>query len=150
MHTYRTTQVEEKAEAAGVVVIHCSDPRYQPHFQDFVRNGLGIAHYALIAVPGGAHFLTLMDYLPKFSWAGWRWVKFLVDLTKPRRIILIGHDDCRWYLDFRFGQDPARLREKVTEDMRRVRAALGERFATASIELYFARLDGPSATFEPL
>lgn len=150
MPAYRTARLEEGKEAAGVAVIHCSDPRYQPHFQDFVRNGLGIAHYALIAVPGGAHFLTLVDYLPKFSWAGWRWVKFLMDVARPDRIILIGHNDCRWYSDFRFAPDPARLREKVIDDLHRVRAALRERFPAARIELYFARLEGPSATVEPL
>ncbi len=36
----------------GVLVIHCSDPRYQIAFQDFLRNKLGLDHYALIAVPG--------------------------------------------------------------------------------------------------
>jgi hypothetical protein len=147
--SHRTAPLETKAESAGVVAIHCSDPRYQPHFQDFLRKNLGIPNYALIAVPGGAQFLTLVDYLPKFSWVGWRWVKFVVDLTKPRRIILIGHDDCRWYLDFRFGHDPARLREKVTADLKRARAGISERFRSASIELYWARLEADgSASFE--
>jgi hypothetical protein len=151
MTSYRTTALESKPEAAGTVVIHCSDPRYQPHFQDFVRKGLGVANYALIAVPGGAQFLTLVDYLPKFSWVGWRWVKFVVDLTQPQRIVLIGHDDCRWYLDFRFGQNPARLREKIEDDMRRARSAINERFGgTATVELYWARLEGSRATFDPV
>ena len=149
--SHRTAPVEAKAESAGVVVIHCSDPRYQPHFQDFLRKNLDITNYGLIAVPGGAQLLTLMDYLPKFSWAGWRWVKFMVDLTKPRRIILIGHDDCRWYLDLRFGHDPARLREKVTADLQRARAGIRERFGGASVDLYWARLEADgSASFEPI
>lgn len=149
--SYRSARIEAKPESAGVVVIHCSDPRYQPHFQDFLRKNLGITNYGLIAVPGGAQFLTLVDYLPKFSWVGWRWVKFIVDLTKPRRIILIGHDDCRWYLDLRFGHDPARLRERITSDMQRARAAITERFAGAAVELYWARLEADgSASFEPV
>lgn len=147
---YRTAPLESKPEAAGVVVIHCSDPRYLPHFQDFLRNGLGIANYALIAVPGGAHFLTLVDYLPKFSWAGWRWMKFVVDLTQPRRIILIGHDDCRWYVGFHLGHDPARLREKIVDDMRRARSGISERFGGAAVELYWARLEDSRAAFEPI
>jgi hypothetical protein len=150
MSTYRTAPFEGKREG-GVVVIHCSDPRFQPHFQDFLGRGLGLESYGLIAVPGGAQFLTLVDYLPKFAWAGWRWVKFMVDLAKPERIILIAHDDCRWYLDLRFGRpDPARLRERLAQDLQRVRAALAERFGDRRIELYFARLEDGSATFEPL
>ena len=150
MSVYRTAPVETELESAGVVVIHCSDPRYQPHFQDFLRNALRLAHYPLIAVPGGAHFLTLAEYLPKFSWVGWRWLKFVVDLTKPRRIILMGHDDCRWYLDSRFTHDPARVREKVIDDMRRVRGAISERFPQAAVELYYARMEEDRAAFETL
>ncbi len=37
----------------GVLVIHCSDGRFQPHFQDFLRRDLGVEHYTLVAVPGG-------------------------------------------------------------------------------------------------
>src|ERR1700676_1988249 len=84
------------------LVIHCSDPRYQPHFQEFLQTGLGLAHYALIAVPGGPHCLTLSDYLPKFAWAGWRWVKVMERVAQPERIILIAHDDCRWYVTMGF------------------------------------------------
>lgn len=126
--------------AAAPLVIHCSDPRFQPHFQDFLRAELGIEHYALIAVPGGAQFLTLVDYLPKFSWAGWRWVKFIQGLNEPTRVILIAHEDCRWYLDMRFGaasQDP---RAKQVRDLQKARAGLAERFGSIAIELYYARL----------
>lgn len=151
MTTYRTAPVEGKSESTGVVVIHCADPRYQPHFQDFVRNKLGIPNYALIAVPGGVHFLTPLDQLPEFSATGWRWMKFIVGLTKPRRIILIGHDDCRWYLDSRFVNDASGLRDKVVGDLRRVRDAVRERFPGPTVDLYFARLNpDASATFETI
>jgi hypothetical protein len=128
--------------------VHCSDPRYQPHFQSFLREGLGLDHYALVAVPGGVHFLTLVDFLPKFSWVGRRWVKFVIDLTSPQRIVLLGHDDCRWYLDGRFHADPARLRARQERDLRAVRADILDRFGPRSVDLYFARLDGDGAVFE--
>ena len=144
-----TPPIESKGDA-GVLVIHCSDPRYQTHFQDFLRNALRLDRYALIAVPGGAQFLTLVDYLPKFSWAGWRWVKFLVDLLRPERVILIAHDDCRWYLNMRFVDSPERLRERLAADLRRVRSSFTERFGGARVELYFARLDDSGCIFEPL
>lgn len=146
---FRTAEIRIRSESAPVV-IHCSDPRYQPHFQDFLRTGLKLDHYALVAVPGGAHFLTLVDYLPKFSWVGWRWVKFVHDVAQAERVILIGHDECRWYLDMRFSLDPARIRERVIEDLRRVRSALIERFPHLRAELYFARLEGDTAAIESL
>jgi len=134
----------------GTVVIHCSDPRFQPHFQDFLRGELGLRHYGLIAVPGGAQFLTLVDYLPKFAWAGWRWVKFMVDLSSPERVILIAHEDCRWYLDMRFGAAPRDLREKQVRDLQHVRAGLSERFTNTKVELFYARFENGRVVFDRL
>ena len=146
---YRTALPAAKSEA-GILVVHCSDPRYQPHFQDFLHNGLGLERYALIAVPGGPQFLTLSEYLPKFSWVGWRWVKFMMGLTQPERVILIAHDDCRWYLDLRFWSQVATLRERQLNDLRQVQRELADRFAGAKIELYYARLEDGKAAFERL
>jgi hypothetical protein len=132
-----------------VVVIHCSDPRYQPHFQDFLRTRLGLTSYALVAIPGGPQTLTLVEYLPKFAWSGWRWMKFLVNLTRPRRIILVAHDDCRWYLDNRFAEGP-KARARQIDDLRRVRSTFVERFGSPRFDLFYARLDGTSAVFESI
>ena len=131
------------------LVIHCSDPRYQPHFQEFLEKGLGLAHYALIAVPGGPQCLTLFEYLPKFGWAGWRWVKVMEEVARPERIILIAHDDCRWYLTMGFVRDAERLRERQIADLKAAQAKLTERFSTA-VDLYHARLEGEQAVFEKL
>ena len=138
------------ADLPGVVVIHCSDGRFQPWFQDFLRRDLGVEHYSLIAVPGGAQFLTLVEYLPKFAWAGWRWMKFLADLAAPARVILIAHEDCRWYLDTRFGIPPRDPRGKQVQDLQSARAALVERFGKLPVELYYARLSDGSVVFERL
>lgn len=133
---------------SDVVVVHCSDARYQPHFQEFLRQELGLERYALVAVPGGPQFLTLAEYLPKFAWAGWRWMKFLVDLSRPHRIVLIGHDDCRWYLDSRFFHARGAVGERQHADLRQLRAVFAERFPAVAVQCYFARLDGPKAVFE--
>ena len=144
---FRTGPVHPSPES-DVIVVHCSDPRYQPHFQEFLRQGLGVGRYALVAVPGGPQFLTLADYLPKFSWVGWRWMKFLVDLSRPRRVILISHDDCRWYLDARFLHARESMGERQRADLRHARAAFAERFPAVGVEAYFAKLDGEEAVFE--
>lgn len=144
---YRTSPHGAGGESKPLV-IHCSDPRYQPHFQEFLDRGLNLAHYGLIAIPGGPQAMTLVEFLPKFSWAGWRWLKFMNDVARPQRIVLIAHDDCRWYLDMRFTHDPARLREKQIGDLKAVRGALLERFSGVPVDLYYARLDGDHAVFE--
>jgi hypothetical protein len=146
---YRSEVTEASTDQPAVFVVHCSDPRYQPHFQVFIREGLGIQRYGLVAIPGGVQTLTLMDYLPKFAWSGWRWVKFMVNLTRPDRVVLISHDDCRWYLENRFA-DSLTAREKQIGDLRRVRAQFVERFGPVRVELYFATLSGTHAGFEAL
>lgn len=131
------------------LVIHCSDPRYQPHFQEFLETGLGLPHYALVAVPGGPQCLTLSDYLPKFGWAGWRWVKVMQKVAQPERIILIAHDDCRWYSSMGFASGAESLRERQIADLKTARKALVERFST-TVDLYYARLEADHAVFEKL
>jgi hypothetical protein len=147
---YRTRPVGAAHEfGAGALVVHCSDPRYLPHFQDFLRNGLGLEHYALVAVPGGVHALTLTEYLPKFAWVGWRWVSFLEKLIEPARVVLIGHDDCRWYRDARFLHHHGGGDDAQHADLGRVRTELQARYPGATVETWYARLDGLQATFAP-
>ncbi len=143
---YRTHAITgAKPEA---IVLHCSDPRYQAHFHEFLSEHLGIQSYGLIATPGGAQLLRTVDLLPKFSWAGWRWTKFVMNIAGPARFILIGHDDCRWYSAGPFWHRGGNIRELVVDDMRKVRQEITERFPGVNVELYFARLDGQNAEFE--
>jgi hypothetical protein len=144
---YRTAPLDAPAELAALAV-HCSDPRYQPHFQEFLSKGLGLQRYGLIAVPGGPQPLTLLDYLPKFSWTGWRWVTFMMDLSQPSRVILINHHDCRWYHDARFGHDPAQIEKRQIRDLQQVRREMLDRFGARRVELYYARLDSNRVAFE--
>jgi hypothetical protein len=122
----------------GVLVIHCSDPRFQDAFHNFIRNDLGLERYALIAVPGGPQLLTALEYLPKFAWAGWRWLKFLDKLGNTERVVLIAHEDCRWYQEMGLALSlPAEQKQDL--DLRAAAAALKERFRTTRVDLYFAR-----------
>lgn len=143
---YRTSPHGVQPEA-GVIVVHCSDPRYQWHFHEFLRNGLGVREYGLIAVPGGPQLLARLEFLPKFSWAGWRWLKFLVDLTKPERVIVINHDDCRWYSSLLRAADPDIVRSRQLADLREIQREFSERFG-GQIEAYYARIEDGAAAFE--
>jgi hypothetical protein len=143
---YRTrgSMTEGDTEA---LVVHCSAARYQQLFQEFLTAGLGLRRYSVIAVPGGVHALTLLDYLPKFAWAGWRWLKFLADADQVPRFVLIGHEECRWYRDSRFWHSRS-TKERVLADLLRVRASLGERFPKARVDLYYARLADGRVAFD--
>jgi hypothetical protein len=133
---------------ADTVVVMCSEAHYQKHLQEFIRRGLRTEHCAVMAVPGGAHCLTLADSFPRFAWAGWRWLEFLLDQTRAERVALVAHEDCRWYMDRRFGLTPKQVRERQMADLQRVRASVKERIPGKRVELYFARAEGDRATFE--
>jgi len=93
-------------------------------------------------VPGGPQSLTLAEYLPKFSWASWRWFRFFVENHEIGRLILIQHQDCAWYkslpLYLHSSPEP---RQRQEEDLRRIRQVLRKDFPEVKTELYFARWD---------
>lgn len=146
---YRCRSLQEQGETEALV-IHCSAARFQQYFEEFLTGGLGLNRYSVIAVPGGVQVMTLVDYLPKFAWAGWRWTKFLVDADHAPRVILIGHEECRWYKDMRFWESNRPVRERILADLERARAALRERFPAVRVDLYYARLDQGRVVFDSL
>ncbi|MBI3682751.1 MAG: hypothetical protein HY235_20440 [Acidobacteria bacterium] len=137
-----------RPKGEGAFVVHCSTAPFQPHFQDFLHSKLGLRDYGLIAIPGGVQALTLGEYLPKFSWAGWRFVKFLVDLDSPRRVVLIGHDDCRWYQRGPIGHKFESERKRQEDDLRTVGAGFKEKLPFAQVEMYFASMQQGQAVFD--
>jgi hypothetical protein len=95
----RTYEVIQAPQPQAIVV-HCSDPRFQQAFEQFIQNELGLAkgQYVPIVVGGGAGVLARPQDLPKEF-------KFLRDrlelhgglFPSIRRLILINHQDCQYY-----------------------------------------------------
>lgn len=124
------------------VVIHCSDHRFQQGFREFLSEGLGLGSFALLAMPGGGHFSSMGDLLPKFAKVGLQSLKFLVTRSGANRIILIAHDDCLYFkevLQFFFTEPD--LNGKQLANLKRARRVLLEWFPGARVELYFAGAD---------
>lgn len=135
-----TSRLEDRATES--IVIHCSDHRFQSGFREFLTHGLKLGSYALLAVPGGGHFLSLETYMPKFTKANLQSLSFLVKRTGARRIILIGHDDCLFFRDraeFLFAEKE--FRQKQAANLRMARNWLRERFSLLAVEIHFAQSD---------
>jgi hypothetical protein len=142
---YRTKPVG--TNQSHVVVIHCSDPRYQPHFQDFLHSVLELTHYGLIAIPGGPEHLSPSERSDALRSQGAAWFDFMSKLMAAQRCILIGHADCRWYVANRIEPDESRLKEHVWRDLISAREEIQRRFPKLRVELYFAQIEGEQATF---
>ena len=128
--------------APDALVLHCSDHRFQSGFREFLAEGLGLSSYALIAIPGGGHFLSMEYLFPKLAKTGLESMSFHIKRAKPHRVILIGHDDCRFFkerLEFYFPEGD--LKKKQTANLRKARAIVLERFPGLPVELFFVEAD---------
>ena len=138
--------------APEALVVHCSDHRFQSGFREFLWGGLGLRTYALISTPGGGHFLTLENVLPKVARVGRESMTFHAERARPSRIVLVGHDDCLFFKErVQFFFPKGDLHAKQTENLRRARAVASERFPGLPVEVYFARaLAGGTLEFVPV
>ncbi|MGB9067785.1 MAG: hypothetical protein WCC21_04385 [Candidatus Acidiferrales bacterium] len=141
----RTFQLNSRLQRGDteVLVICCGDYRFQGAFYEFLNQGLNLNEkYDLMVIPGGPLSLTLVEYLPKYSWASWKWFRFFVEKHGIRRLILIQHQDCAWYkampLHLHASAEP---RERQEQDLGRVTATLKRDFPDLTVELYYAGWD---------
>jgi len=141
----RTFQLNSKLKRGEteVLVVHCGDYRFQGAFYEFLNHALNLnENYDLMVIPGGPLSLTLLEYLPKFSWASWRWFRFFVQRHGIRRLILIQHQDCAWYQTMPLHLHASReLRQRQEQDLERLNSTLKKDFPELSIELYYAGWD---------
>ena len=89
--------VEQQPRA---IVVHCSDPRFQKAFREFIHEQLHLAdgEYIPLVVSGGVASLSEPLRLPKeFKFMKERIELFLERFSTINRIILINHEDCRHY-----------------------------------------------------
>ncbi|HEV2351730.1 MAG TPA: hypothetical protein VG028_18010 [Terriglobia bacterium] len=142
MPTYLASSTVNRADAE-VLVVHCSDHRFQAGIREFLDRGLNLGeNYDLLIIPGGPQCLTLVEYLPKFSWVGGRWFRYLVENHELKRLILIAHQDCGWYKSLPLHLHSSNIaRDRQDEDLRRAYRSLMKDFSELHIELYYAGWD---------
>jgi hypothetical protein len=132
---------------SATLVVTCSSNAYSPYVREFLTQHLGLPEgtYDFVSVPGGPQFLLLTEYLPKFAWAGQRWLKFLVERHRLKRAILVTHVDCAWHDDRMLPALVHRLAgrgggaEAPIADLRRMMEALREHLPGLAVEGYHAR-----------
>ncbi len=133
------TRLAWNEEATGTLVIHCSDHRFQAHMDEFLKEDLKRQSFDRLVLPGGPQFLIASSYLPKFEWAGRRWVKYLTKQHGIKEVICIAHENCGWYRDFTVGQwSLPVLKDRQIKDLQRARDVLHELFPQVKVELFYA------------
>jgi hypothetical protein len=132
-----------KREETSVLAIHCGDYRFQEAFHEFLNRSLNLkGNYDLMVIPGGPLSLTLFEYLPKFQWASWKWLRFFAEQHKIQRLILMQHQDCAFYrtmpLHLHSSPEP---RQRQEQDLRRVKEVMKRDLPHLAVETYYAEWD---------
>jgi hypothetical protein len=125
------------------VVVHCSDFRFQAAIHDFVQTELRLHSYDLLAVPGGPHFASAGNFLPKHYTVGKQHLKFLIEFHQLKRCVLIDHADCAFFkhrLSF-FFPEPS-FNEKQIANLRKAHGVVQDWFPKVTVEAYFAEALG--------
>jgi len=93
-----------EASSSPVLVVACSNSAYLAATREFLERHLRLPEggYHLLAVPGGPQLLVVTEHLPKFTWAGHRWLRFASEKMGVKRVVLVAHEGCLWYEDERF------------------------------------------------
>lgn len=130
------------------IVVHCGDPRFQTAFRRFVTEELGIPVYIPVVLGGGVHALGAQTFLPKNFKVLWQQIKFMRDQFNITDIVLINHDDCRWYQRMSGLLTPHRAAAKGRVDLPMAAKLLLQDFAGVRVRSYWAALDGDKIFFK--
>ena len=135
----------------AVLVLACSDGRYEKALDGFCRESLRLEGYDRLFIPGGVQALRLEGLLPKFAWSTRRWLRFLVERHLLERMILVSHEGCAWYREMSWGPDAARAdAERERADLRASAAEILGLWPKLRVEAWHAKPDSGRVAFEPV
>ncbi|MCC6322177.1 MAG: hypothetical protein IT438_12160 [Phycisphaerales bacterium] len=129
--------------------IYCSDGRLGEHFDDFLQQGLSLPRYDRVTLPGGPACLAGHPQAVLEEEGVVDELKFLVEVHKLKRIVLIAHTSCAFYTARLELKEP-RLELVQRADLVRAAAYVHRVTGLNTIEAYFARVMEGHVQFEPV
>jgi hypothetical protein len=141
-HIYRVNR-----QAPEALVIHCADPRFQDAFREFVTEELGLKNYAPLVIGGSIHAFGMQSLLPKNFKILWEQIKFFIKEAKLRQIIIINHEDCKWYEKMKGFHPSIHLLTKGKMDLNSAADVILKDFVGIQVRKFFAGLDGDNIRF---
>lgn len=129
--------------------IYCSDGRLGEHFDDFLQQGLSLPRYDRVTLPGGPACLAGHPQAHLEEQGVVDELKFLVEVHRLKRVVLIAHQGCAFYAARLELKEP-RLELVQRADLVRAAAFVHRVTGLGAIEAYFARLEEDRVRFEPV
>lgn len=125
---------------ADALVLHCSDPRFQPAFRAFLAEELGITHPAMVIGPGSISAFGVMGTKPKLWHAMNSNIELMAARHPIRRLVIITHQDCKSYAKLaEFFGGLTQVAAKQREHLKQVAALITKQYLpNATVELYHA------------
>ncbi len=127
--------------------LYCSDGRLGEHFDDFLQNGLELPRYDRVSLPGGPACLAGHPEAHLEEQGVVDELKFLVEVHKLKRVVLIAHQGCAFY-GTRLELNEPRLELVQRADLVRAAAFVHRVTGLDRIEGYYARLTDGKVLFE--
>ena len=134
------------ADAAEMLVIHCSQHDYIAQIADLVKTHLRRESFYPIAVPGGPHFFLTLDHLPKFAWAGKHWTNFLIAHKRLSELVLIAHEHCAWVQAVGSIPDATSLRVYTIRSLAHMHHITHRLYPRLDIRSFYAERSGNTPT----
>jgi len=141
------SRVKYEQARIHAAALYCSDGRVGEHFDDFLQNGLSLPRHDRLALPGGPACLAGHPEAHLEQQGVVDELKFLVDVHKLKRVVLIAHQGCAFYAT-RLALGEPRLELVQRADLVRSAAFVNRVTGLAAIEAYFARLVDGRVCFE--
>jgi hypothetical protein len=132
---------------AQALVVHCADSRFQSAFRQFLAEELGITRYFPIIIGGGIHAFGLQNLLPKNFKVIWQQIKFVIDVAKPKQIIIINHEDCLWYNHLKGYHPTIAPKHKGHLDLRTAAERIVRDFSGIQVRTFWAGIEGSEVVF---
>jgi carbonic anhydrase len=129
------------------LVIHCSDPRFQTAFRRFITEILGIRNYAPIAIGGGVHALGVPNTMPENYKSLWAQIEFFIAEGQFRQVIIINHEDCRWYRKMEQYETKTQPQAKGILDLQTAASIIRNGFPEVTVRAFWAALDNDTVSF---
>lgn len=134
-------------ERIHAAALYCSDGRVGEHFDDFLQNGLELPRYDRLCLPGGPACLAGHPQAHLEEQGVLDELKFLYEVHKLSRIVLIAHQGCAFYAS-RLTLTEPRLELVQKADLVRAAAFVHRVTGLDAIEGYYARLVDGTVQFE--
>ena len=129
--------------------VYCSDGRVGAHFDDFLRNGLGLPRYDRVALPGGPACLAGHDHAHVEQHGVVDELRFLVQAHELEQVVLIAHEGCAFYVQ-RLGLDGPLLEPAQRADLATAASFVRDVTGLERVAGYLARRDGDRIVLEPV